>query len=174
MDVPWAGAAFRRTSYSENEIELVILVTPEFCEALDATEVPPCGPGELSAPPTDVELYYRGYLEVPKACDNGNGPHGHGPIGGSGYDQLPAPGKAGGQSARKPVPVTPSNYPALRTAETPRTAAIGTGTTTGRTVSTSTSRTSPTSGSKTKTAPTKPSAGGKPALIGPLGYDELR
>ena len=177
MDVPWAGAAFRRTSYQENELELIIMVTPEFCEAMDPSEVPPCGPGELSAAPTDVELYYRGYLEVPKACGNGNSPpgfRGEGPVGGSGYEELPAPGKGGAQSARRPVPAAPSSYPSLRTAQTPRTAAIGTGATPGKTVSSSQNRSSPTNASKSAPTQAKPSSGTKPTLIGPLGYDDLR
>jgi pilus assembly protein CpaC len=89
------------------------MVTPEFAEAMDPNEVPPCGPGQLTAPPTDVELYYRGYLEVPKKCDNGNcGPGGpgsnlapvHGPESvGPGY---PASGPQGAQS-RQPAPAYP-------------------------------------------------------------------
>jgi pilus assembly protein CpaC len=59
MDMPWVGAAFRRTNHQENELELIIMVTPEFCEAMDATEVPPCGPGQLTTSPNDTELYYR-------------------------------------------------------------------------------------------------------------------
>ena len=49
-----------------NEVELLIFVTPEFCEAMDPNEVPPCGPGQLTTPPTDCELYFRGYIEVPE------------------------------------------------------------------------------------------------------------
>lgn len=71
-DLPWVGAAFRRVEHQNNEIELVILVTPEFCEALDPEEVPACGPGERTTSPDDCDLYGRGYLEVPKCCD-GNG-----------------------------------------------------------------------------------------------------
>ncbi|HRX83180.1 MAG TPA: hypothetical protein P5307_29140, partial [Pirellulaceae bacterium] len=55
-----------------NEIELLILVTPEFVDALDASEVPPCGPGQLTGSPSDCDLYYRGYLEVPTCCPDGS------------------------------------------------------------------------------------------------------
>ena len=174
MDMPWVGAAFRRTSHQENELELIIMVTPEFCEAMDATEVPPCGPGQLTTSPSDVELYYRGYLEVPKPCANGNcapGARGNGQ--GDGYENLPAP-TADGQSARRPTPAQPSNYPALRTATQPKTAAIGTGATTARTVSARSSTTSPTNASKPAGNGAKPSAPTKAKLIGPLGYDDLR
>jgi pilus assembly protein CpaC len=159
MDMPWAGAAFRRISHQENELELIIMVTPEFCEAMDPSEVPPCGPGQLSAPPTDVELYWRGYLEVPKPCGNGNCPpgfQGNGTQGG--YENLPAP-TVDGQSARRPTPAQPATYPPLRTAQQPKTAAIGTGATPAKTVST--------------TKP-KPTVKTKPKLIGPQGYDEIR
>ncbi|MCA9184564.1 MAG: pilus assembly protein N-terminal domain-containing protein [Planctomycetales bacterium] len=67
-DLPWAGAAFRRVQETNNEIELLILVTPEFADAMDPHEVPCGGPGTNTTSPTDTELYWRGYLEVPN-CD---------------------------------------------------------------------------------------------------------
>ena len=75
-DLPWVGLPFRRVSNTRNDVELLIFVTPEFCEAMDPNEVPPCGPGQLTTTPTDCELYCRGYLEVPKNCPDGNGGHG--------------------------------------------------------------------------------------------------
>ncbi|MBC7856038.1 MAG: pilus assembly protein N-terminal domain-containing protein [Pirellulaceae bacterium] len=175
MDVPWVGAAFRRTSDTENELELIIMVTPEFSEAMDASEVPPCGPGQLSTSPTDVELYYRGYLEVPKPCGNENSPPGfQGKGKGHGHEELPAPITNGSQSARRPTPAQPAAYPPLRTAQQPRTAAIGTGATPAKTVSASQNRSSPTNASNPAGGVPKPSAGAKPKLIGPLGYDDLR
>ena len=69
-DLPWFGTAFRHVQQQSNEIELLVLVTPEFIDALDPQDVPPCGPGELTTEPSDPELYFRGYLEVPKT---GNG-----------------------------------------------------------------------------------------------------
>jgi pilus assembly protein CpaC len=74
-DLPWFGTAFRHVREQANEIELLILVTPEFVDALDPQDGPPCGPGELTTSPNDVELYLRGYLEVPRTGDNcrGNG-----------------------------------------------------------------------------------------------------
>jgi pilus assembly protein CpaC len=68
-DLPWFGAAFRHVRQQSNEIELLVLVTPEFIDALDPQDVPPCGPGELTTEPSDVELYIRGYMEVPKTSD---------------------------------------------------------------------------------------------------------
>ena len=64
-DLPWVGAAFRRVEEQNNEIELLVLVTPEFVDALDPQDVPRCGPGQLTTTPPDVDLYWRGYVEVP-------------------------------------------------------------------------------------------------------------
>jgi len=68
-DVPYIGSAFRRVAERNNDVELLILVTPELVEAMDAEEVPPCGPGTQTASPTDWELYMKGYIEVPRCCD---------------------------------------------------------------------------------------------------------
>jgi pilus assembly protein CpaC len=67
-EVPYLGAPFRRVSEQTNEIELLILVTPELVEAMDAHEVPPCGPGLMTRSPNDWELYWRGHLEMPVGC----------------------------------------------------------------------------------------------------------
>lgn len=64
-DIPIAGAAFRRVSEQTNEIELLILVTPQLVEAMDPEDVPPCGPGLSTQSPTDCQLYGRGHIEVP-------------------------------------------------------------------------------------------------------------
>ena len=71
-DLPWAGSMFRRVSEEVNEVELVVLVRPELVDAMDPHEVPECGPGERTTSPDDVELYGRGYLEVPKCCNDGS------------------------------------------------------------------------------------------------------
>ena len=35
MDMPWFGSAFRRVREQNNEIELLIMVTPEFVDGMD-------------------------------------------------------------------------------------------------------------------------------------------
>jgi pilus assembly protein CpaC len=70
-DLPWFGAPFRRVQETANEVELLILVTPEFIDAVDPQQLPPCGPGESTESPCDVEFYYRSYQEVPKCCSDG-------------------------------------------------------------------------------------------------------
>lgn len=71
-DLPWVGAAFRRVEEQMNEIELLVMVRPELVDALEPDEVPPCGPGQSFTSPHDIDLYWRGYLEVPKCCDDGS------------------------------------------------------------------------------------------------------
>jgi hypothetical protein len=71
-DLPVIGAAFRSMQSQINEIELLIMVTPQLVEAMDPCEVPPTGPGLATAEPSDAELVIRGHVEVPN-CDSVNG-----------------------------------------------------------------------------------------------------
>ena len=70
-DMPLIGAAFRRVEYQENEIELLIMVTPHLVDAMDAHEVPEGAPGQFTGDPNDRELYKYGLLEVPFCCPDG-------------------------------------------------------------------------------------------------------
>jgi pilus assembly protein CpaC len=70
-DVPYAGALFRRVEEKNNEIELLIFVTPELVDAMDAHEVPPCGPGLRTTSPSDCQLGLKSHIEVPKCCPPG-------------------------------------------------------------------------------------------------------
>jgi pilus assembly protein CpaC len=114
-DLPYLGVPFRRVEEKNNEIELLIMVTPELVEAMDAHEVPPLGPGMHTVSPPDGDLYWRGHIEVP----NRNlppGHHGHpGPYGhpghqGPGYHQVPpqpAPQPAIPVEELHPAPAAP-------------------------------------------------------------------
>ncbi len=66
-DMPYLGALFRTTREEQNEIELLITVTPNFAGPMDPHEVPRTAPGTNSQSPTDKELYMRGYVETPIA-----------------------------------------------------------------------------------------------------------
>ena len=68
-DVPVFGVPFRRTADEVNEIELLILVTPEFVDAVDKCEMPCGGPGTFTTVPTDRGLYCGGHVEVPAHCN---------------------------------------------------------------------------------------------------------
>ncbi|MHC4875004.1 MAG: type II and III secretion system protein family protein [Planctomycetota bacterium] len=65
-ELPWIGAAFRKTEYDDVETELVIALTPELVAPMQPHQVPHGGPGEFSTFPTDRELFLDGFLEVPK------------------------------------------------------------------------------------------------------------
>jgi pilus assembly protein CpaC len=110
-EVPYVGALFRRVHHERNEVELLIMVTPELVDAMDAQEVPPCGPGMRTTAPSDFELYLQGHLEVPNCCPPGcQPPQGQG-VGGQIAPQegmilgpqqpAPEPGQAGLANAAK-------------------------------------------------------------------------
>lgn len=64
-DMPYLGALFRSTKEEQNEVELLITVTPNFAGPLDPHEVPCTPPGLSSDSPTDNEFFFRGYMETP-------------------------------------------------------------------------------------------------------------
>ncbi len=68
-ELPLVGIPFRKVSERTNEVELLILVTPELVEALNPDQVPKEGPGLLSDRPTDWQFYVRGFLEVPRQSE---------------------------------------------------------------------------------------------------------
>ncbi len=70
-DLPWVGTIFRSTREEQNEIELMITVTPNFAGPMNPHEVPHLAPGVSSQSPTDGELYLRGYIETPVTGDFG-------------------------------------------------------------------------------------------------------
>jgi pilus assembly protein CpaC len=101
-DLPVIGVPFRRTQDQLNEIELLILVTPEFVDPLDACEVPYGGPGYATTTPSNHDLYCNGYVEVPAHCHPIRGPLAcgcdHGPGG-------CAPGAGGAYYGQGQMPV---------------------------------------------------------------------
>jgi pilus assembly protein CpaC len=73
-DVPILGVPFRRTRDKVNEIELLVLVTPEFVDGLAPCEVPCGGPGYATTSPNNCQLYCAGHVEVPYYCNPTVGP----------------------------------------------------------------------------------------------------
>ena len=166
-DLPWFGAPFRRVQNLRNEIELLIFVTPEFCEAMDPTEVPPCGPGQLTVSPTDCELYGRGYLEVPRSgCVNGNcGPGGK--MNGGLYEEAPAGDSKAPPAQPAPMGARTSSGHVAPVVTAPSSGYRGT-------IGTGVSTSSRGGNVKTASSSRKPSSGLQPTMIGPLGYDDLK
>ena len=72
-DIPVLGPLFRSVRYTEDETELVILVTASLVEPMSVATVPPL-PGFLHARPTDWELYLEGRIEgkEPAKIDSSN------------------------------------------------------------------------------------------------------
>ncbi len=64
-EVPYLGALFRRVREENNDIETLILVTPEIVDGVAPHEVPPNPPGTNSSSPGDWQLYMLGKIEVP-------------------------------------------------------------------------------------------------------------
>jgi pilus assembly protein CpaC len=68
-DWPVVGLPFRRMEEEVNEIELLIVVTPEFVDPIDACEFPCGGPGTYTTQPDNCDLYCAGKMEVPNHCN---------------------------------------------------------------------------------------------------------
>src|SRR5262249_20916975 len=68
-NVPVIGLPFRRVQEEKNEVELLILVTPEFVDAIEPCDVPCGGPGFFTTSPNNHDLYCGGHLEVPTHCN---------------------------------------------------------------------------------------------------------
>jgi len=151
-DLPYVGAAFRRVEEQNNEIELLIFVTPELVDAMDAHEVPPCGPGLRTASPSDCELGWKSHVEVPNCCPQGE----PGMIVGepgqiAPSEQVPAP-----EPILTPVPSDPSVPPPPSTDSS----------------SARLQRQNPSSRQLRRAASARPvKASGLPAFMGPIGYD---
>ncbi len=107
-EMPYIGAMFRTTREEQNEIELLITVTPNFAGPMDPHEVPRVAPGTSSQSPTDKDLYIRGYIETP-LTGSADSSHAHGLIGGGSY--VPA-GNFEGQPISAPVSAGPTPNPA--------------------------------------------------------------
>jgi len=157
-DLPYVGAFFRRVHENRNEVELLILVTPELIEAVDPEELPPCGPGTTTVSPTDHEFYWKGHVEVPACC---------GICGGAGCTvcRLRSEGSAGPapcETQQAPSPASANSRPAasVRVAER----------TTGRSAVPNYYNRANRQSSPPQPARAKP-AGELPGFLGPVGYD---
>lgn len=143
-DIPGIGVAFRSVREQVQEIETLVLVTPQFVEAMECHEVPPGGPGLETCSPSHCELWCKGQIEVPCPtgpngqclgnCANFNGPPGTAagaagmpqgaivpeqdllgpPPGAGGVEVVPAP--AAGAQRRPPTRVNPNVETARRQA----------------------------------------------------------
>lgn len=156
-EVPYLGVPFRKVTSELNEVELLIMVTPELVAAMEADEVPPCGPGLNTTTPNDWELYMKGHLEVPNCCPNGD-PNG-----------APPDGMIGPNDTDAGV-LRPENRPMSRNGSPAGTAQVA-------------RRTNPTS-SQNRYNSSKPTSGSVDSrtngsnppspFVGPVGYDVIK
>jgi pilus assembly protein CpaC len=65
-EIPFLGAAFSRKIYTEEEDELVILVTPHLVDGMSCDQAPKLLPGDETRSPDDFELFLEGILEAPR------------------------------------------------------------------------------------------------------------
>jgi pilus assembly protein CpaC len=163
-EVPYLGVLFSRKREAANEIELLVLITPELVEPMDCHEVPPCGPSTMTTMPTDWQWYMKNHIEVPKCCPDGS------PLPGDG---APMEGVLEGETLPPGVP---------QTAPAPTGPAAGTAKRAGnRTAATPVvnrpqTRTNPPSRqgvNVTQGRPASQPAGQRPGMVGPIGYDNV-
>jgi pilus assembly protein CpaC len=67
-EIPYLGVPFSTKTFQTNEVELLVLITPQIVDGLEPGEVPTCLPGSQTADPTDWELFFKGQIEVPNCC----------------------------------------------------------------------------------------------------------
>jgi pilus assembly protein CpaC len=65
-DIPFVGAFFSFATQQEQEIELVILITPRLIDPADSCQMPKPLPGSESRKPDDFEFYMETMLEAPR------------------------------------------------------------------------------------------------------------
>ncbi len=65
-DLPYIGVAFSTKDYTENEQELIVLVTPHLVDPMSCDQLPKLLPGMETRSPDDCELFLEGILEAPR------------------------------------------------------------------------------------------------------------
>ncbi len=69
-ELPLIGPFFSQISQTEQEQELVVLVTPHLVDAMDCTQIPKRLPGAETRIPDDFELYLESLQEAPRGQRN--------------------------------------------------------------------------------------------------------
>lgn len=65
-DLPFVGALFSYATQTEQEIELIILLTPRLVDPADCNQLPKALPGSETRKPDDFEFYLETMLEAPR------------------------------------------------------------------------------------------------------------
>jgi len=172
-DVPYLGALFRRVREENNDIETLILVTPEIVDGVAPHEVPPNPPGTNSRSPGDWQLYMLGKIEVPNGIPAEEGIfYENGPELGTGQDS-PRPVPNGSPRLTAPPVTAPRPQPEVKSPDGNQ----GYNSLDGPTTTTPVNPRALNRGGNAK--PPRPSnsarpgdkSGGLPGFLGPIGYD---
>jgi pilus assembly protein CpaC len=114
-EVPYLGTLFRSVSHQTNEVELIVLVTPEIVDGMQPCQVPACLPGSQTTDPSDWELFFKGHLEVPNCCPEPGcqccatpAAAGFNPAAGPTIPQNPQNPAAANQMVSNPLPPEPA------------------------------------------------------------------
>lgn len=65
-DLPYLGVLFSYATQTEEEIELIILLTPRLVDPADCSQMPKALPGSETRKPDDFEFYLETILEAPR------------------------------------------------------------------------------------------------------------
>jgi len=65
-DIPYLGVFFSFATQTEQEIEMVILITPRLIDPADCSQMPKALPGAETRKPDDFEFYLETILEAPR------------------------------------------------------------------------------------------------------------
>ena len=113
-ELPVIGAAFSKKQFDHSEVELIIMITPEYVSAQSPDQMPPAGPGRSTTFPTDRELYLHGLMEVPKygpECPDGGACDSNFSV--NARTETPWPGSTLGTYGPMGPSVAPSTGPAV-------------------------------------------------------------
>ena len=110
-DIPYLGVPFRSVSHQTNEVELLVLVTPEIVDGMEPGQVPACMPGMETTDPSDWELFFKGHLEVPNCCPDDLAACQSCPASGGSAGSTPGEGPISRQNPQNPYP--PANQMAM-------------------------------------------------------------
>jgi pilus assembly protein CpaC len=69
-DIPFVGGLFSYSTTNEQEVELVILITPYLIDPADSSQMPRPLPGSETRKPDDFEFYLETMLEAPRGQRN--------------------------------------------------------------------------------------------------------
>jgi pilus assembly protein CpaC len=65
-DIPYLGVFFSFATQTEQEIEMVVLITPRLIDPADCSQMPKALPGAETRKPDDCEFYLETILEAPR------------------------------------------------------------------------------------------------------------